>query len=62
MTPSVLSWLSHSESEHQRALEVIDLFREEGTRDELGIGRIRDAFSERLLPGTSTIQTRAGYF
>lgn len=62
MTPSVLSWLSHSESERRRALEVVDLFSEEGTRDELGIGRIRDAFSERLFPGTSTIQTRAGYF
>lgn len=43
-------------------MEVIDLFREDDTRDELGIGAIRDAFSDLLFPGTSTIQTRARYF
>ena len=41
--------------------EVIDLFREKGTVDELGIGQIRDAFSDILFPGTSTLQTRARY-
>ncbi len=30
--------------------------------DELGIGVIRDAFSNLFFPGTSTIQTRAKYF
>lgn len=43
-------------------MDVIDLFREPDTRDELGIGHVRDAFSDLLFPGTSTIQTRAGYF
>lgn len=43
-------------------LDVIDLFREQETRDELGLGGIRDAFGELLFPGTSTIQTRARYF
>ncbi len=37
------------------------MFREQDTRDELGIGVIHDAFSEMLFPGTSTIQTRAKY-
>lgn len=59
---SVFAWLDFSEKERRSALEVIDLFREEDTRDELGLGVIRDAFSDLLFPGTSTIQTRARYF
>lgn len=43
-------------------LDVVDLFREKETRDELGIGVVRDAFADMLFPGTSTIQTRARYF
>lgn len=34
----------------------------EGTLDELGVGQIRDVFSNALFPGTSTIQTKARYF
>jgi hypothetical protein len=43
-------------------LDVINLFRDKETRDELGIGTIRDAFADLFFPGTSTIQTRARYF
>jgi hypothetical protein len=43
-------------------LEVIDLFREQGTRDELGIGTVRDGIADLLFPGMTTIQTRARYF
>lgn len=43
-------------------MQVIDLFREKGTVDELGFAPIRDAFADELFPGTSTIQTRARYF
>src|SRR3954464_2212072 len=56
------TWLDYSEHERQQAMEVIDLFREEDTRDELGLGTIRDPLSDLLFPGTSTIQTRARYF
>lgn len=42
--------------------DVLDLFRAQDTRDELGIGVIRDAFADLLFPGTTTIQTRARYF
>src|SRR2546427_8231166 len=55
-------WLDYSEKERQQALDVISLFREQGTVDELGIGAIRDAFANVMFPGTSTIQTRAAYF
>jgi hypothetical protein len=39
----------------------MDLFTEEDARDELGIGAIRDALSDMMFPGTSTIQTRLRY-
>lgn len=60
--PSALSWLDFAESDRQRAMQVIDLFREKGTVDELGFAPIRDSFADYLFPGTSTIQTRARYF
>lgn len=60
--PSYFSWLDYSEQDRQRALDVVDLFRETNTRDELGIGTVRDAFSDILFPGSSTIHTRAKYF
>ena len=59
---STFTWLDNSESDRRRALEVIDLFAQPGTLDELGIGTIRDAFANQMFPGTSTIQTRARYF
>ncbi len=43
-------------------LDVIELFGERTTRDELGLGGVRDAFADLLFPGTSTIQTVAKYF
>ena len=60
--PSVLAWLDHDEAERRRMQEVIELFRERETVDELGIGSIRDAFSNLLFPGTSVLQSRARYF
>lgn len=41
--------------------EVVDLFKEEGTVDELGIGSIRNALAVALFPGTSVLQTRLRY-
>jgi hypothetical protein len=60
--PSELAWVDTSEDERRRMREVIDLFRERDTLDELGIGSVRDMFAEYLFPGLSTIQTRARYF
>lgn len=59
---SSFSWLDGSEKQRSQMLDVINLFREKETRDELGIGTIRDAFADLFFPGTSTIQTRARYF
>jgi hypothetical protein len=60
--PSTFTWLDTSEHDRRRALEVVDLFRLQDTRDELGLAGVRDAWADRLVPGTSTIQTRARYF
>jgi hypothetical protein len=57
-----LTWLDFDETDRRKALQAIELLREKDTLDELGFGSIRDAFSDRFFPGTSTIQTRARYF
>src|SRR3954447_24392360 len=59
--PSTLAWLDHDEAERRRMQEVVELFRERDTVDELGIGSVRDAFSDLLFPGTSVLHTRARY-
>ncbi len=60
--PSTFTWLDYSEHERRKMLDVIDLFGEKTTRDELGLGGVRDAFADMLFPGTTTIQTVAKYF
>jgi hypothetical protein len=55
-------WLDYSEKDRRKMLDVVDLFKEHDTRDELGIGSVRDSFADQLFPGTSTIMTRAKYF
>ncbi|MBW2647851.1 MAG: hypothetical protein JRE23_17110 [Deltaproteobacteria bacterium] len=41
--------------------EILHLFKESDIREELGIGTVRDAFSDMLFPGTITLHTRAKY-
>ena len=59
--PAVLAWLDHSAAEQQRAREIIRFFSQPESRDELGLGGIRDALSNTLFPGTSMLLTRARY-
>lgn len=59
---STFAWLDYSARERRAMLEVVDLFREKGTVDEMGLGVIRDAFADRLFPGTSTLHSRARYW
>lgn len=58
---STLAWLDHSEQQQKQMMEVVGLFREKTTVDDLGLGSIRDTFSDLLFPGTSTLHTRARY-
>lgn len=59
---STLTWLDFSDAERKRALQVVELLGRPETRDELGLGAIRDAFANALFPGMSTVQRRARYF
>lgn len=58
---SAFGWLDTDSEQRKKMLEVVDLFRESGTLDELGIGSIRDALSNALFPGTSTLHRRLRY-
>ena len=57
-----LGWIDFSSEDRDKVKQVLALATEKGTLDELGIGQIRDAFSDLLFPGISTLQTRAKYF
>ena len=59
---SAIGWVDFSSDHRERVKSVIDLLSAPGVIDELGIGVIRDSFSDSLFPGISTIQTRAKYF
>src|SRR4051794_3607124 len=58
---SVIAWLDHDETHRRQMREAIGMFRDQGAVDELGLGRVRDAFSDRLFPGTSVLWRRARY-
>jgi len=59
---SLIAWLDASSEDQRRMREIVNLFSERESRDELGIGQARDAISDLLWPGTSTLFTRARYF
>lgn len=59
---SGLGWIDFSSLDRDRIKTVLNLLADPGMVDELGIGSIRDSFSDALFPGISTIQTRAKYF
>ncbi|MCK8603179.1 DUF6361 family protein [Desulfoferrobacter suflitae] len=52
------SWIDFADEDRQKMLNMIQPFREQETRDEWGVGTIRDAFADHFLPGTSTICQR----
>ena len=58
---SSLAWIDFDEKERQRAQRILALLQERESRDELGLGAIRDSIADHLFPGTSTIQTRLRY-
>lgn len=58
---SQLGWVDFSSDDRERVKQVLSQLQEKGTLDELGIGRLRDAFADLLFPGFSTIQTRGKY-
>lgn len=60
--PSELSWIDYDSEQRDRVRRMLSTVNERETRDELGLGGIRDSIADQLFPGTSTIQTRLRYF
>lgn len=59
---SEIGWIDFSPLHRERVKSFIELMEEGGVQDELGVGTIRDAMSNKLFPGFSTLHTRAKYF
>jgi Family of unknown function (DUF6361) len=59
---SSFAWIDFADEDRRRVTDVISLFQDKSTVDELGLGVVRDTLSDILFPGLSTIQTRARYF
>lgn len=58
---STFGWLDTDEDQRRKMLEVVELFKDDGTVDELGVGSIRDTIANALFPGTSVLHTRLRY-
>lgn len=58
---SRLGWVDQDDRQRQAMISVVELFKDENTVDELGIGSIRDSVADALFPGTSVLLTRARY-
>ena len=58
---AALTWVDLTAGDRDRMRRVLDLFNEQGTLDEMGLGSLRDALSDALFPGTSYIHTRLRY-
>lgn len=61
MVPSLIAWLDADTDDQARMREIVKLFTDRDSRDELGLGQVRDAISDGLFPGTSVLLTRARY-
>ncbi|WP_157092287.1 DUF6361 family protein [Thioalkalivibrio nitratireducens] len=61
MDNAYLHWLDLTAADRDKARKVLDLFNEQGTVDELGLGSLRDVLSNALFPGTSVLHTRLRY-
>lgn len=62
MAQATLTWIDHRPEDAERVREAMAAFDGQGMIDPLGYGTVRDAFSDMLFPGMSTVQTRARYF
>jgi len=57
-----IGYINFGTEEKNNLYKVIQSIRDHHAIDELGIGRIRDAFSNKMFPGMSVLQGRAKYF
>jgi len=61
MLNSFITWVDHDQNARNKTIQLLANYGDHDSRDELGIGAIRDSISDFLFPGTSTIQTRLRY-
>lgn len=57
-----IGFVNFDSEERKRVNKIMQLLQESVAIEELGIGRVRDFFSNTLFPGTSTLQHHAKYF
>ena len=58
-----LGYITFSSEEQQLVHDVLQQINQnQGAIDELGLGRIRDAFSDLMFPGMSTLHRKSKYF
>lgn len=57
-----IGFVNFNTEEKKRVAKMMHLLQESEAIEELGIGRVRDHFSNTLFPGTSTLQHHAKYF
>ena len=58
---ATLTWLDLTSTDREKLRQILDLFNEKGTIDEMGLATIRDLFADALFPGLNTFQTRLKY-
>lgn len=58
---ATLTWIDLTAADREKVRRVLDLFKDKGTVDELGLGTLRDLLSDTLFPGTSVLHTRLRY-
>ncbi|MCQ2288449.1 MAG: DUF6361 family protein [Muribaculaceae bacterium] len=57
-----IGFVNFNTEEKKRVAKMMQLLQESEAIEELGIGRVRDHFSNTLFPGASTLQHHAKYF
>lgn len=57
-----IGFVNFNTEEKKRVAKMMQQLQESEAIEELGIGRVRDHFSNTLFPGTSTLQHHAKYF
>lgn len=57
---SRIAWLDINADGQRRAREMLALFTQTESRDELGVGQIRDVLSDSLWPGSPSCRAGRG--
>ena len=57
-----LGYIHFDRSEQKKYMAVINRLSLGGAIDELGVGRIRDHYSDAMFPGVSSLHQHAKYF